>query len=230
MSLSDEKSYSKLRDTITKNEVASRKLSILSLAYEHLFQLSDQSTLYLNPSINKGINDFDALDDDSSGLNAKAQFSLFKFYGYYLKPLIFKEKQFSLMSTLNMQISEDQLFSAQSFSIGGENSVRGFKDESRSAKSGFYMQNNLSTNLNQWLAPQQKYSKVIGSVFFDYGRIYPNTLDHEVLSGIGVSLNYEHKNLDIKLTAAKNLESQTVLMKIVLVILRLVIDFRVVTT
>lgn len=206
LSLSDEKSYSKLRETLTKNEVASRKLSILSLAYEYLFQFSDQSALYLNPSINKGINEFDALNDSTSGLDAKAQFSLVKFYGYYLKPLILKEKQFSLMSTLNMQISEDQLFSAQSFSIGGENSVRGFKDESISAKSGFYSQNNLSTNLNQWLAPQQKDSKLIGSVFFDYGRIYPNTSDHEALSGTGVSLNYQHKNLDIKLTATKNLE------------------------
>lgn len=206
LSLSDEQSYSKLRGITTKNEVGSRKLSVLSLGYEHSFQLSDKSTLYLNPSINKGINDFDALDDDESGLDAKAQFSLFKFYGYYLKPLIFKDKQFSLMSTLNMQISEDQLFSAQSFSIGGEHSVRGFKDESRSAKSGFYSQNNLSTNLNQWLAPQQKDSKFIGSVFFDYGRIYPNTSNHEVLSGMGVSLNYQHKNLDIKLTVAKNLE------------------------
>jgi hemolysin activation/secretion protein len=29
-----------------------------------------------------------------------------------------------------MQISEDELFAAQSFSIGGQSSVRGFKDES----------------------------------------------------------------------------------------------------
>jgi hemolysin activation/secretion protein len=43
------------------------------------------------------------------------------------------------------------LFAAQSFSIGGQGSVRGFKDESIAAKSGFYIQNSLSTNLNQWL-------------------------------------------------------------------------------
>jgi hypothetical protein len=34
-----------------KNEVGSRKLSVLSLGYEHSFHLSDKSTLYLNPSI-----------------------------------------------------------------------------------------------------------------------------------------------------------------------------------
>jgi hypothetical protein len=55
LSLSDEKSYSKLRGVITKNEVGSRKLSVLSLGYEHSFQLSDKSTLYLNPSISRGI-------------------------------------------------------------------------------------------------------------------------------------------------------------------------------
>jgi hemolysin activation/secretion protein len=55
LSLSDEKSYSKVRGTITKSEVGSRKLSVLSLGYEHSFQLSDKSTLYLNPSISRGI-------------------------------------------------------------------------------------------------------------------------------------------------------------------------------
>jgi hemolysin activation/secretion protein len=34
------------------------------------------------------------------------------------------------MSSLSMQISEDELFAAQSFSVGGQSSVRGFKDES----------------------------------------------------------------------------------------------------
>jgi hemolysin activation/secretion protein len=65
-----------VRGTITKSEVGSRKLSVLSLGYEHSFQLSDKSTLYLNPSISRGIDAFDALNDDESGLDLKAQFSL----------------------------------------------------------------------------------------------------------------------------------------------------------
>jgi hemolysin activation/secretion protein len=110
LSLSDEKSYSKLRGVITKNEVGSRKLSVLSLGYEHSFQLSDKSTLYLNPSISRGIDAFDALNDDESGLDLKAQFSLFKFYGYYATPLELNKKRFNFMSSLSMQISEDELF------------------------------------------------------------------------------------------------------------------------
>ncbi|WP_202784364.1 ShlB/FhaC/HecB family hemolysin secretion/activation protein [Bathymodiolus thermophilus thioautotrophic gill symbiont] len=39
--------------------------------------------------------------------------------------------------------------------MGGQGSVRGFKNESIAAKSGFYIQNNLSTNLNQWLGRTQ---------------------------------------------------------------------------
>ena len=206
LSLSDEESYSKLRGVITKNEVGSRKLSVLSLGYEHSFQLSDKSTLYLNPSINRGINTFDALNDDESGLDAKAQFSLFKFYGYYAKPLELNKKQFNFMSSLNIQISEDELFAAQSFSIGGQGSVRGFKDESIAAKSGFFIQNNLSANLNQWLGKTGNNSKIIGTLFFDYGRIHPNSSDYQSLSGAGASIELQNKNIDIKLTVAKNLK------------------------
>lgn len=206
LSLSDEESYSKLRGVITKNEVGSRKLSVLSLGYEHSFQLSDQSTLYLNPSINRGIDAFDALNDDESGLDAKAQFGLFKFYGYYAKPLEFSKKQFNLMSSWHIQISEDELFATQSFSIGGQSSVRGFKDESIAAKSGFYVQNNLSTNLNQWLGKANDNSKIIGTIFFDYGRIHPNSSDYQSLSGTGVSIKLQNKDIDVELTVAKNLK------------------------
>jgi hemolysin activation/secretion protein len=145
-----------------------------------------------------------ALDDDESGLNAKAQFNLFKLYGYYAKPLVLLKKQFNLMSSLNMQISEDELFAAQSFSIGGKNSVRGFKDESIAAKSGFYIQNNLSTNLNQWLGKTKDGSKIIGTLFFDYGRIYPNSSNYQSLSGMGVSIKLQNKDINVELTVAKN--------------------------
>ena len=206
LSLSDEKSYSKLRGVITKNEVGSRKLSVLSLGYEHSFQLSDKSTLYLNPSISRGIDAFDALNDDESGLDLKAQFSLFKFYGYYATPLELNKKRFNFMSSLSMQISEDELFATQSFSIGGQGSVRGFKDESIAAKSGFYIQNSLSTNLNQWLGEANDNSQITGTIFFDYGRVYPNSSDYQTLSGAGVSIEIKNKDIVVKLTAAKNLK------------------------
>jgi hemolysin activation/secretion protein len=206
LSLSDEESYSKLREVVTKNEVGSRKLSILSLDYERSFQLSNKSTLYLNPSVSKGIDAFDALDDNESGLDSKAQFGVFKFYGYYAKPLTLNNKQFNLMSSWNMQISEDELFAAQSFSIGGQSSVRGFKDESIAAKSGFYVQNNLSANLNQWRTKVEGGNNLTGTIFFDYGRIYPNSSDYQFLSGAGISINYQHKDIEIELTTAKNLK------------------------
>ncbi|CAC9535070.1 hypothetical protein [uncultured Gammaproteobacteria bacterium] len=207
LSLSDEESYSKLRGTVTKNEVGSRKLSVLSLGYEHSFHLSDKSTLYLNPSINRGVDAFDALNDDESGLDdVKAQFSLLKFYGYYAKPLELSKKRFNFMSSLNIQISEDELFAAQSFSIGGQGSVRGFKNESIAAKSGFYIQNNLSTNLNQWLGRTQDNSKIIGTIFFDYGRIHSSSSDYQSLSGAGISIKLQSKDIDTELTVAKNLK------------------------
>jgi hemolysin activation/secretion protein len=59
--------------------------------------------------------------------------------------------------------------------IGGQGSVRGFKDESIAAKSGFYIQNSLSTNLNQWLGEANDNSQITGTIFFDYGRVYPNS-------------------------------------------------------
>jgi hemolysin activation/secretion protein len=43
-----------------------------------------------------------------------------------LTPLELNKKRFNFMSSLSMQISEDELFAAQSFSIGGQGSVRGF--------------------------------------------------------------------------------------------------------
>ena len=208
LSLRDEKNYSEVRDVVTFNEVGSRKLSVLSLDYQHTASFDNQ-VLFINPTLRRGINEFDALDDQESDLDQKAQFDLFKLYGYYNTPLVIKDKQFGFRTTFSMQISEDELFGSEVFTLGGESSIRGFKEDSLSAKSGFYIQNELTLNLNQFLT-EQRNDYIAVSIFADYGRLYPSTSEHQTLSGIGVSLNYQHKNLEFSLTSAINTQREDI--------------------
>src|SRR5690606_13476701 len=80
----------------------------------------------------------------------------------YLHPFQLLGERFSFDSVLSAQRSEDVLFSPQRFSLGGLYSVRGFKEQSVSGDSGYYLRNQLRWTRPitwSWLRPVvQEYS------------------------------------------------------------------------
>ncbi|KJZ42781.1 ShlB/FhaC/HecB family hemolysin secretion/activation protein, partial [Pseudomonas marginalis] len=61
----------------------------------------------------------------------------------YLYPFKLWGESFSFSSLMTGQRSEDVLFSPQRMSLGGQSSIRGYKDQSLSGDSGGYWRNDL---------------------------------------------------------------------------------------
>jgi hemolysin activation/secretion protein len=117
----------------------------------------------------------------------------------------------SLATTIDSQYSEDELFSTETLYVGGEYSVRGFKDESTQGDSGFYVRNDLSfvlpqifKNGNRWLAA------FTPSLFVDYGRVFPNATARapESLAGAGAKIAFRYGMFDTAASYAKILKKE----------------------
>ena len=92
------------------------------------------------------------------------------------------------------QYTEDEVLSSETVYIGGETSVRGFKD-GVCGDSGFYIRNDFNFNLTQMFKTENIWAKSITpSLFFDYGWVKSNADDSRtILSGSGakVAVNYD---------------------------------------
>ena len=108
------------------------------------------------------------------------------------------------------QRSEDVLFGPQRMSLGGQSSVRGFKDQSLSGDSGFYWRNNLRWRRAINFAPINPWLSEYGLAFgYDLGEIRPtrhNPGQAGRLSGNAVELSVRGRNVAASLTFAHSLD------------------------
>ena len=133
----------------------------------------------------------------------------------YLQPFQLWGENFSFDALATAQKSEDVLYSPQRISLGGLNSVRGFKDQSLSGDSGYYWRNQLRwrrpvtwTALQPWL---QEYGLGYG---YDFGAIEHGRYNAGAsgrLSGHAVELNARGQYLAATLSFARSLERPSAL-------------------
>ena len=120
---------------------SSYNFSSTSLNLNHGFRWGSGFVTF-NPGLTLGTDWFGAKDDHDAGPNElKAQFqkwTLFTSYG-----AAFTEK-LSWLSSIYGQWSPDRLYSVEKISLGGESSVRGFKEQTVSGDCGGYWRNELS--------------------------------------------------------------------------------------
>lgn len=135
--------------------------------------------------------------------------------------------------TFDSQYSFDTLYGSDQFSVGGEYTVRGFRESNISGDIGYYIRNDLKINLLDLLPNAIVYTKPMNvgkqhrisindtisrtylSAFFDYGyvrnrhKILPDYYNSNsgYLSGAGIALNYYGRYLSWSLTYAKALRS-----------------------
>jgi hemolysin activation/secretion protein len=204
LNLSQNKSYSRVRDVTSFNEVGSRKSTNFSMSYEKTVKLG-KATLFLNPKFIKGLKAFDALDDNKSGLEGKIQFSLGKLYGYLTTPL----NKWIWKLTWDSQYTEDILLPAQKFNIGGQTTVRGFKNDSLAANNGFYLQNALTINGNQLFPKHQGSGNMSISIFVDYGHLYLEQKEEQSLSGVGFSFDFSKDFVTSSITVASVIDKES---------------------
>jgi hemolysin activation/secretion protein len=110
------------------------------------------------------------------------------------------KRKVSLQSALNWQYSEDVLFGSEQFGVGGLYSVRGFKGESISGRTGVVLRNEVSTG---FALPENflKLHSITPTLSWDIGTIFdepeqPN--NEEALQGIalGIRIGGQHVSFD----------------------------------
>ncbi|QJI41752.1 ShlB/FhaC/HecB family hemolysin secretion/activation protein [Pseudomonas sp. ADAK2] len=128
----------------------------------------------------------------------------------YLQPFKLWGESFSFSSLMTGQHSEDVLFSPQRTSLGGQSSIRGYKDQSLSGDSGGYWRNDLrwSRPINlEWLRPV--FAEYGTSLGYDQGVISANRYNgdqHGRMSSNSVELFARGQHLAASMTFAHSLE------------------------
>ncbi|MBR1777296.1 MAG: ShlB/FhaC/HecB family hemolysin secretion/activation protein [Alphaproteobacteria bacterium] len=185
------KNYTEVLDLKIKNTVSSRHLTVLHFGVSGTL-FWNGGVLYLNPSYVQGMRWFHALNDRETTFRQKAQYRAGKLYGYLSQTL---GAGFSLNITADGQYSKNELFSSEGFYLGGEYSVRGFKNDGIQGDSGIVFRNDLNWHYK---------GLTLGS-FFDWGTVQSNTpqTDRAVLSGAGTKAALSIKNIVLSASYAK---------------------------
>ena len=189
--------YTKVLDIKTKNDSSSRDVSYLEYALPTTFYFN-RGIIFAKPSYIEGKNWF-GVDEDDGTYPQKAQFDAYKLYLYSNWNIGYV----NFTTTIDGQYTDDEVLSSETVYIGGETSVRGFRD-GVSGDSGFYVRNDFSFNLSQMLETENIWAKSITpSLFFDYGWVKSNSDDSKnELFGAGTKLSFSYGMLDASVSYA----------------------------
>ncbi|EPC00863.1 hypothetical protein L861_13820 [Litchfieldella anticariensis FP35 = DSM 16096] len=189
-------------------EVSSQRLSELSLGLNHGRRLG-KALLNADLGWHRGLTILGAQGDstDIPG-TPRAQFEKTTLTLSYLQPFSLFQQSLSVSSLLHGQWSDDVLYSPQRLSLGGQSSVRGFKEQSLSGDSGGYWRNQLT-----WQRPldvaRPVFDTVEASLAYDVGVIHHGQYNPELhgrLSGYALGLGLRGKHLAANLSVAHSLE------------------------
>ncbi|WP_296241223.1 ShlB/FhaC/HecB family hemolysin secretion/activation protein [uncultured Enterobacter sp.] len=123
---------------------SSRKLSSVSLGINHTQKIAS-GVATLNPTFTQGVPWLGAEDDnDKQGDVPKAEFRKWSLNGSFQRPVA--DKVWWLASVY-FQWSPDRLYGSERLTLGGETSVRGFKEQYISGDNGGYWRNELNWSL-----------------------------------------------------------------------------------
>ncbi len=123
---------------------SSRKLSSFSLGINHTQKIAS-GVATLNPTFTQGVPWFGAEDDnDKHGDVPKAQFRKWSVNGSFQRPVA---NNLWWLSSAYFQWSPDRLYGSERLNLGGEASVRGYKEQYISGDNGGYWRNELNYSL-----------------------------------------------------------------------------------
>jgi len=129
-------------------DVSSQRLTEQQVSFNHGRRIGP-AFINVDLGYQRGVG---ALDAQRSGHLQKgepvARYNKYTLTASYLHPFQWLGERFSFDSVFSAQRSEDVLFSPQRFSLGGLYSVRGFKEQSVTGDSGYYLRNQL-----RWTRP-----------------------------------------------------------------------------
>jgi hemolysin activation/secretion protein len=135
-------SHNFLNNTLLQS--SSRKITSIQLGLNNTQKMFG-GVATLNPTFSRGMPWFDAESDSGkTGDLPKAQFRKWSISGSFQRPLT---NNLWWLSSVYGQWSPDRLYGSERLTIGGESSVRGFKEQYLSGDAGGYLRNELNYSL-----------------------------------------------------------------------------------
>ncbi|MCM2459705.1 ShlB/FhaC/HecB family hemolysin secretion/activation protein [Pseudomonas sp. CG7] len=194
----------------SKLAVSSNRLSEAQFGINHGRRVGN-AFVNLDLGMQEGIGAFDAQDDNDPGPGqADARYRKYTATASYLQPFQVWGESFSFSSLMTGQRSEDVLFSPQRMSLGGQSSIRGYKDQSLSGDSGGYWRNDLRWSRPvtlEWLRPV--FGEYGTSLGYDQGVIRGSRYNgdqHGRMSSNSLELFARGEHLNASVTFAHSLE------------------------
>ncbi|WP_336999357.1 ShlB/FhaC/HecB family hemolysin secretion/activation protein [Pantoea agglomerans] len=135
-------SHNWLNQTLLQS--SSRKLTSLQIGFNHTQKIAG-GVATLNPMLSRGMPWFDAESDKGKSDDfPKAEFRKWSVSSSYQRPVA---QKMWWLSSFYAQWSPDRLYGSERLTIGGENSVRGYKEQYLSGDVGGYLRNELNYSL-----------------------------------------------------------------------------------
>ena len=135
-------SHNWLNQTLLQS--SSRKLTSLQIGFNHTQKVAG-GVATLNPMLSRGMPWFDAESDSGKSDDLpKAQFRKWSVSSSYQRPVT---QKMWWLSSFYAQWSPDRLYGSERLTIGGESSVRGYKEQYLSGDVGGYLRNELNYTL-----------------------------------------------------------------------------------
>lgn len=195
LAVKDNKNY--LEDVFL--DTSSRLITVGSLYLTGTYY-SRFGSFFSKLTYNKGLDIFGSKKDEALQTGQpKAQFDSFNFYLNYSKDFW----KVNYTNSVDIQYSADDLFSSEQMLIGGEGTIRGFKEGSISGEKGFYTRNDLRLSVAEFLGSSNNpaVTKILTQTylgaFIDYGYVKPQTFGGSgTLAGAGAKISYYGNNLN----------------------------------
>lgn len=135
-------SHNWLNETLLQS--SSRKLTSLQIGFNHTQKIAG-GVATLNPMLSRGMPWFDAESDRGKSDDfPKAEFRKWSVSSSFQRPVT---QKMWWLSSFYAQWSPDRLYGSERLTIGGENSVRGYKEQYLSGDVGGYLRNELNYSL-----------------------------------------------------------------------------------
>lgn len=211
-----------------KTENSIRHLSIANFSLSLSDSFKNGTSIYLKPSYSRGLKILNAQQDQKNDRNtvAKSQFDVFKLYASISRRFTIPRLDLpvTLASEMDSQYAKQTLYGSEQFAVGGNYSVRGFRENYIVGDSGYYFRNKINVRLGDLLPMNWKVKKVddntaVGTKFlylnnfaiepfYDYGYVKNKFADKGAdgrLSGYGVKTIFSSKFFNASLTYSEGL-------------------------
>lgn len=200
-------------------QTSSRKLSVGRIAAAHSTRFLD-GVASIEAGFERGLRILGALrdDPDQATEDPKAQFRKWTIEGNYQHPFELSQQRFSWSSSTSWQYSPDTLYGTERLGVGGQYSVRGFRDDTLAGDTGGYWRNELSwtPDISQAGSLSDFVSYVQPYAAYDWGWIktdHSEERERGTLSGLVLGIRTAGKYFSLSAEWAHGLHSPAFLEK-----------------